>query len=183
MENCVVKEKKGLSRYRKQLVFLMDLFLANIVYFVMIYWVPIRNGTTIQQVIDWMPNFGLMLLCLCGFLWASKSYDSLWRYAETDEYISMILMGALAYVVYFILAKAAAHPQNPQRAVAVHLLDVAFADDDRALYLPQISHEGKLQKPGAKGALRHHRRGQRGCQSAQRDEEQLLQPLSAGLLF
>ena len=36
MENCVVKEKKGLSRYRKQLVFLMDLFLANIVYFVMI---------------------------------------------------------------------------------------------------------------------------------------------------
>ena len=88
-----MKEKKGLSRYRKQLVFLMDLFLANIVYFVMIYWVPIRNGTTIQQVIDWMPNFGLMLLCLCGFLWASKSYDSLWRYAETDEYISMILMG------------------------------------------------------------------------------------------
>ena len=60
-----MKEKKGLSRYRKQLVFLMDLFLANIVYFVMIYWVPIRNGTTIQQVIDWMPNFGLMLLCLC----------------------------------------------------------------------------------------------------------------------
>ena len=105
MENCVVKEKKGLSRYRKQLVFLMDLFLANIVYFVMIYWVPIRNGTTIQQVIDWMPNFGLMLLCLCGFLWASKSYDSLWRYAETDEYISMILMGALAYVVYFVLQK------------------------------------------------------------------------------
>ena len=100
-----MKEKKGLSRYRKQLVFLMDLFLANIVYFVMIYWVPIRNGTTIQQVIDWMPNFGLMLLCLCGFLWASKSYDSLWRYAETDEYISMILMGALAYVVYFVLQK------------------------------------------------------------------------------
>ena len=100
-----MKEKKGLSRYRKQLVFLMDLFLANIVYFVMIYWVPIRNGTTIQQVIDWMPNFGLMLLCLCGFLWASKSYDSLWRYAETDEYISMILMGALASVVYFVLQK------------------------------------------------------------------------------
>ncbi len=113
MENCVVKEKKGLSRYRKQLVFLMDLFLANIVYFVMIYWVPIRNGTTIQQVIDWMPNFGLMLLCLCGFLWASKSYDSLWRYAETDEYISMILMGALAYVVYFILQKLLPIPKIP----------------------------------------------------------------------
>ena len=108
-----MKEKKGLSRYRKQLVFLMDLFLANIVYFVMIYWVPIRNGTTIQQVIDWMPNFGLMLLCLCGFLWASKSYDSLWRYAETDEYISMILMGALAYVVYFILQKLLPIPKIP----------------------------------------------------------------------
>ena len=113
MENCVVKEKKGLSRYRKQLVFLMDLFLANIVYFVMIYWVPIRNGTTIQQVIDWMPNFRLMLLSLCGFLWASKSYDSLWRYAETDEYISMILMGALAYVVYFILQKLLPIPKIP----------------------------------------------------------------------
>ena len=108
-----MKEKKGLSRYRKQLVFLMDLFLANTVYFVMIYWVPIRNGTTFEQVIDWMPNFGLMLLCLCGFLWASKSYDSLWRYAETDEYISMILMGALAYVVYFILQKILPIPKIP----------------------------------------------------------------------
>ena len=100
-----MKEKRGLSRFRKQLVFLMDLFLSAVVYFAMIYWVPIRNGITLRQVIDWMPNFALMMLCLCGFLWASKSYDSLWRYAETDEYISMILMGAMAYVVYFVLQK------------------------------------------------------------------------------
>ena len=62
-----MKEKKGLSRYRKQIVFLMDLVLANLVYFVLIYWVPIRNGTEMGQIIAWMPNFGLMLLCLCGF--------------------------------------------------------------------------------------------------------------------
>ena len=29
-----MKEKKGLSRYRKQIVFLMDLFIVNFVYFV-----------------------------------------------------------------------------------------------------------------------------------------------------
>ena len=105
-----MKEKKGLSRYRKQIVFLMDLF---IVYFVMIYWVPIRNGTLITEIFTWIPNLTLMIVCLCGFLWASKSYDSLWRYAETDEYISLIFMGGIAYVVYFLIQKILPIPKIP----------------------------------------------------------------------
>ncbi len=108
-----MKEKKGLSRYRKQLVFLMDLVIANIVYFLMIYWVPIRNGTELQQIIAWMPNFLLMMLCLCGSLWLSKSYDSLWRYAETDEYIAMMAMGAVAYLIYFVVQKLLPIPKIP----------------------------------------------------------------------
>ena len=108
-----MKEKKGLSRYRKQMVFLMDLFIVNFVYFVMIYWVPIRNGTLITEIFTWIPNLTLMIVCLCGFLWASKSYDSLWRYAETDEYISLIFMGGLAYVVYFLIQKILPIPKIP----------------------------------------------------------------------
>ena len=108
-----MKEKKGLSRYRKQNVFLMDLFIVNFVYFVMIYWVPIRNGTLITEIFTWIPNLTLMIVCLCGFLWASKSYDSLWRYAETDEYISLIFMGGLAYVVYFLIQKILPIPKIP----------------------------------------------------------------------
>ena len=108
-----MKEKKGLSRYRKQIVFLMDLFIVNFVYFVMIYWVPIRNGTLITEIFTWIPNLTLMIVCLCGFLWSSKSYDSLWRYAETDEYISLIFMGGLAYVVYFLIQKILPIPKIP----------------------------------------------------------------------
>ena len=108
-----MKEKKGLSRYRKQIVFLMSLFIVNFVYFVMIYWVPIRNGTLITEIFTWIPNLTLMIVCLCGFLWASKSYDSLWRYAETDEYISLIFMGGLAYVVYFLIQKILPIPKIP----------------------------------------------------------------------
>ena len=108
-----MKEKKGLSRYRKQIVFLMDLFIVNFVYFVMIYWVPIRNGTLITEIFTWIPNLTLMIVCLCGFLWASKSYDSLCRYAETDEYISLIFMGGLAYVVYFLIQKILPIPKIP----------------------------------------------------------------------
>lgn len=108
-----MKEKKGLSRYRKQIVFLMDLFIVNFVYFVMIYWVPIRNGTLITEIFTWIPNLTLMIVCLCGFLWASKSYDSLWRYAETDEYISLIFMGGLAYVAYFLIQKILPIPKIP----------------------------------------------------------------------
>lgn len=108
-----MKEKKGLSRYRKQIVFLMDLFIVNFVYFVMIYWVPIRNGTLITEIFTWIPNLTLMIVCLCGFLWASKSYDSLWRYAETGEYISLIFMGGIAYVVYFLIQKILPIPKIP----------------------------------------------------------------------
>ena len=57
-----MREKKGLSRYRKQMVFLMDLIIANVVYFFLIYWVPIRNGTQVYQIAAWMPNFALMMV-------------------------------------------------------------------------------------------------------------------------
>lgn len=66
---------------------------------------------------------------------------------------------------------------------AVHLFDVAAFDDDRTVYLPQIPHEGHQPQPGQKGALCHHRCGQRRRCAAQRDEEQCEQPLPAGLLF
>lgn len=104
------KERKN---YRQLLVLLMDWVIANVVYFALIYWVPVRNGAQLQLILSWMPNFGLMMLCLCGFLWLSKSYDSLWRYAETDEYISMIIMGALAYLVYFMVQKLLPIPKIP----------------------------------------------------------------------
>lgn len=94
-----------LSKFRKQIVFLMDLVLSVFVYVVMIFWVPVRNGSGWGEVMTWMPNFILMIGCLCASLWVSKSYDSLWRYAETDEYLSMIIAGGFAYVVYFLLQK------------------------------------------------------------------------------
>lgn len=94
-----------LSKFRKQIVFLMDLVLSVFVYVVMIFWVPVRNGSGWEEVMTWMPNFILMIGCLCASLWVSKSYDSLWRYAETDEYLSMIIAGGFAYVVYFLLQK------------------------------------------------------------------------------
>ena len=59
-----MKEKKGLSRYRKQSVILKDLVNANIDYLAMIIWVPNRNGTEWQQKLSWMPNIGMMILCL-----------------------------------------------------------------------------------------------------------------------
>lgn len=83
----------------------MDLVLSVFVYVVMIFWVPVRNGSGWEEVMTWMPNFILMIGCLCASLWVSKSYDSLWRYAETDEYLSMIIAGGFAYVVYFLLQK------------------------------------------------------------------------------
>ncbi len=111
-EQCC-ERKKGLEQVSKADCVLMDLFIVNFVYFVMIYWVPIRNGTLITEIFTWIPNLTLMIVCLCGFLWASKSYDSLWRYAETDEYISLIFMGGLAYVVYFLIQKILPIPKIP----------------------------------------------------------------------
>lgn len=130
-----MKEKKGLSRYRKQIMFLMDLFIVNFVYFVMIYWVPIRNGTLITEIFTWIPNLTLMIVCLCGFLWASKSYDSLWRYAETDEYISLIFMGGIAYVVYFLIQKILPIPKIPSvLSLCIYSMSLLLMTTARFIY-------------------------------------------------
>ena len=93
------------SKFRKQLVYLMDMVICTAVYILLILWVPIREGMTLYELGLWLPNFGLMLLCISAFLWLSHSYGSLWRYAETDEYLTLLVNGGAAYLVYFVLQK------------------------------------------------------------------------------
>ena len=93
------------SKFRKQLVYLMDMVICAAVYLLLILWVPIREGMTLYELWLWLPNFGLMLVCISAFLWLSHSYGSLWRYAETDEYLTLLVNGAAAYLVYFVLQK------------------------------------------------------------------------------
>ncbi len=91
-----------LSKYRRLIVLLLDLFIF-VFFSVLIFALsPSGNGTGSRNVCYVAPN--LMLLYLCIFLcqFAFKTYDTLWRYAESYEYLRL-LAGVCSGAVLFII--------------------------------------------------------------------------------
>lgn len=91
-----------LSRYRKEVVFLLDLLTILLVSIVLFYLFPESIGAK--------DNYSallrhLILLILCGAIaqYFYKTYDSLWRYAQSKEYLMLLLGGITGYLMFLIL--------------------------------------------------------------------------------
>lgn len=78
---------KGITRFRKQLVAVADLGITVglALFFFLVF--PGANGTGSRNLLELLPDLGLLLLCTMFFQILFRTYDSLWRYAEGKEYL------------------------------------------------------------------------------------------------
>lgn len=97
-----------MKKYRKQILFLIDLGIAAAVY-LMILGLSILYDSYIVHSIENYTLFGvdlvIFLVCISIVFWLLKLYDSIWRYAELEEYISLIGGTVIAFSVYSILSR------------------------------------------------------------------------------
>lgn len=90
------------SKFRKLLLFLMDIGMTLGSYFLVGLLLGGKEidrhyiGIVVQHLL-------LIGLCYSVSLFAFKMYDSLWRYAESQEYLTLIISVAVAFVVYRLL--------------------------------------------------------------------------------
>ena len=95
---------KGITRFRKQLVAVADLgiTIGLALFFFLVF--PGANGTGSRNLLELLPDLGLLLLCTMFFQILFRTYDSLWRYAEGKEYLLLFFGMFLGYLTYTALS-------------------------------------------------------------------------------
>ena len=94
-----------MSRFRKEILFLCDalIFAASVAFFLLVYshFDYAEVGT--------MGNVGghiaLLYLSTVFFQLVFKTYDSLWRYAESQEYLSLLAAALCGFAAYEVIAR------------------------------------------------------------------------------
>ncbi len=97
-----------MNRFRKQLLFLCDAVLFGIasgVYLLLATWLPYTQigGSGKDRFGDLLLLYG----CTVLFQVAFKTYDSLWRYAESREYLMLIVSAFCGFALYEAVARVA----------------------------------------------------------------------------
>ncbi len=90
-----------LRKYRKEIVFLLDLSIIMVVSSVLFHMLPENNGTGCQDIMLLIPHIFLLMLCEIISQFLFKTYDSLWRYAESKEYL-MLFIGSFTGYLFFL---------------------------------------------------------------------------------
>lgn len=92
------------SKYRKILLFIMDLSITIGLYFLVS--IVLINGTNINMsyITVMLQHLGILCACFSISLFTFKMYDSLWRYAESQEYLKLVISVGLAFLSYTVFA-------------------------------------------------------------------------------
>lgn len=94
-----------MSRFRKEILFLCDalIFAASVAFFLLVYshFDYAEVGTTGNV----GGHIALLYLSTVFFQLVFKTYDSLWRYAESREYLSLLAAALCGFAAYEVIAR------------------------------------------------------------------------------
>lgn len=101
----VIKEvfSLKLQKFRKEIIFILDLVIVTTVCSVLFYIMPESDGYSDINYISFIPHLILLLFCGTVAQYFFKTYESLWRYAESKEYLMLPLGGVLGFFIFLIL--------------------------------------------------------------------------------
>lgn len=91
-----------ISKYRNGILFLMDLLIMAFVTIALLIIVPdvyFPEG----KILPLLMHLLLLLACIATALFLFKTYDSLWRYAHSREYLMLISGGVVGYAVFVVI--------------------------------------------------------------------------------
>lgn len=94
-----------MNRYRKQLLFLCDALIFAAAVFVMLLLYSFFDYAVVGASDGLLTHFLLLYACTVLFQFAFKTNDSLWRYAESQEYLSLLLAALCGFAAYEILTR------------------------------------------------------------------------------
>jgi FlaA1/EpsC-like NDP-sugar epimerase len=94
---------RRIKKYRKQIIFIIDLVIIVFSYITLFQLIPNENGTKGQDFMAILPHIIILLfsITLCQLL--LKTYDNIWRYAESNEYVTLMSGVMLGFIIYIFI--------------------------------------------------------------------------------
>ena len=92
-----------MNRYRKQLLFLLDSCILIAVSVVLSQFSHRYGITDAVGRGQFLPHMVLLFSCTVIFQLVFRTYDSLWRYAESREYLSLLMAAACGFALYEVI--------------------------------------------------------------------------------
>lgn len=91
-----------LRRHRKEVIFFIDLFITSFISSILFYFLSETEGMIWEKFKILFPHLILLIICGTVSQYIFKTYDSLWRYAESKEYL-MLLIGGMSGFAGFVI--------------------------------------------------------------------------------
>lgn len=92
----------NIRKYRKGVIFLSDLFIMSFVCCILFVILPDSNGVDGGSYVLLLPHLAMLIICSTISHYFFKTYDSLWRYAESKEYLTLLLGGISGFLSFLL---------------------------------------------------------------------------------
>ena len=89
-----------MSRYRAFIILLLDVLIIFLCNFLTM--LPYLLGQDIR-LLNLVLHIGLLTVCVLLFQVCLKTYDTLWRYAESREYLTLLEGMGLGFTLYSVV--------------------------------------------------------------------------------
>ena len=90
----------SLSGFRGQIVLMIDILLIFTCNFILFFPSLLRDDI---QLLNLVLHIGLLTVCVLVFQLVLRTYNSLWRYAESREYFALLAGMSMGFLLYTAL--------------------------------------------------------------------------------
>ena len=93
------------SKYRKEIIFISDLFIVLLVSCILfLIMAGSENAINdLSKAYILYPHLILLIISWAVTQWLFKTYESLWRYAQSREYLAMTAGSLVGYIIFLLL--------------------------------------------------------------------------------
>lgn len=92
-----------MHKYRREIVFILDLLIIITVSCTLFFIFPDNDKAGEHQLITIFPELLILLICWAAAQFLFKTYNSLWRYAQSTEYLIMFLGGGSGLILFIVI--------------------------------------------------------------------------------
>jgi len=94
---------RKIKKHRKKIIYILDIIIVIFSCYIFQLLVPIEKAPNGNGILDFLPHIIILLLSitLCQFL--LKTYDNIWRYAEGNEYVRLMIGVMTGFLIYMVI--------------------------------------------------------------------------------
>ncbi|SEW39856.1 polysaccharide biosynthesis protein [[Clostridium] fimetarium] len=94
---------RRIKKYRKKIIFILDIIIIIFSCYIFQLLVPIEKAANDYNILDFLPNIIILLLSISLCQYLLKTYDNIWRYAEGNEYVRLMLGMIAGFIIYIMI--------------------------------------------------------------------------------